>query len=265
MNDKKIRNTLIFIGCSLLGASSLSVFTYFIFVGGELSNESADWGHFGSFVGGISGAAIAASALLALIYGLIIQHREFSALRAQFSDQRFRDSLQGMKSQYRRSFEFAHLEVTRTTRGARETFQYTGPKALEEIVSLALRQAERQSGSDEDWPTFIVRFSATSSMMREQVRHLYGQYIFIIKYILENFSDQEALEQINILKSQTSTSEVLLIFFLGAMSENDSDRDLISEHQILEIITPRLFDRIPLTLVQRFSAQAYGGQYPRLP
>ncbi|MCC5995314.1 MAG: hypothetical protein JJU18_02945 [Oceanicaulis sp.] len=250
MNDSIRRRGFILTGCFLILIAIGTVIAYFFSINGGISNQPADWGAFGSLVGGAAGSAIAASALLALVYGLIVQHRELDALKKQFYNQSFRDRLNKMKDQYYKSLSSVYVSVSSESGDSRIKQTHIGNQAMSDIINGAFRQFKSENPETESLAELSARIGRVKNYHQELLSHVWGQLIHISNYIDRFSVESERSEEISTLKKQLSMNEKVMILLFVPLFGLQEDLEIIKKLGLLESFPERLLVHMPHSLLE---------------
>lgn len=264
-----IRLTALKIFISLGVAVALFVIALFVAyavsISGPLSSSPGDWGAFGSLVGGVAGSAVAAAALLAIIYGLIIQNREFSAMRAHLDDQKFFEKLQSIKRTYEQIVTLSAIQDDESS----EVSTYSN--GLSAFKVLNKRLVERIKSNADFMPLNYLSENQYRDIVYKSFKQIYREYetllphYFRIVYHLFKYLDSEysggrasADDEIQLAKAQLSTPELIFICLNACTTEGDKLRRLVNEWGLLEHLPPRARRIIGAGILRHFQADAFG-------
>jgi hypothetical protein len=233
-----------------VGVAIFSFVLYVLEFGPNLSDRQEVWGQFGDFIGGTLNPLFALTALLALLYTIVLQSTELKNSTEQLSK-----SAKALDSQNsvlkKQSFEATFfqlinllnditgqiriIEVVPTTRGIFNEKHYDGRKAIEHLYNLLkknhLNKVIRGDFTDSD----LVAIQNVYDEFHEDNGHYIGHYFRtlynILKYI-DNLDLPRGDKKVyaGLLRAQLSNYELALLTY-NCLSSHGNVKML---HYVLE-------------------------------
>ena len=274
MNVKVKTKHIVFIALAPVIIGLISMVMYGNYVGFSVSNKATDWSYFGTFSAGILGPAIALSALFSIIYGLIIQSKEFNSIRNQFELQSIENTIKSHKSSKTmiiEQFSFTEKQSATDHNGEQHFYPvvFSSLNAIHELGKILTLARNSIYGEPKNY-TYL---SAYNKYIRvyEEYQYFFDtyfranyHYIVYIDELSETHPDI-ASREITIYKAQLSSSETIF-HYCNSLEENKYPkmRDLVIKHGILEHIPYKFIKIVGRQGLNQFPIRAYGTNYDKI-
>lgn len=234
-------------GPTIVATAAIAAYIYNFF-GRPISSETADWGTFGDFLGGIVNPVAGLVTIVLLILTLRSQQDELEEQRKQLSKQAFEQSFLGWTTSYREL-----VAGLQTGAGTEFSPRLTGVVALDEIMRFG------SIPNDEETHRWVREMRSEDEAGREAIRDLHksfavawwergfstnepqlGALIRTLYSLLRwvdsnpNVSWAEKWDAVSILRARLSGPELRVIFFNGFLTEGRKFNDYVRRYALLD-------------------------------
>lgn len=252
--------TLAYVGIAIAVAV---VSAYFWKFSGPPSDDHANWGQFGDYVGGLLNPTFSLLALLALLGTLGLQIREL-----RISAKELRNSAEALRKQNetlrQQTFEgtffqslrmhndiVASMGVLGNSHKGRVCFEYY----LEELEGRLINESALDR-----YDKFLLQYDY---FFRDHQATL-GHYFRLLYNIVKLVKRTDGIDKrfyTNLLRAQLSSAELKLIFY-NCLSEWGSEKfkPLVEEFALLKTMPNDVV--LEASLLHRYGPEAFGGSYP---
>jgi hypothetical protein len=244
----------------------------------NFSQDGADWGAFGEFMGGFSGSLISVVTLIALAYNIRLQAADLAATRAYARSQAATMSQQAFDSVFfnllerfsevRDSVEQERSELVTDRAQPTSRFVTVSGRAAFNELCQSLVSALRATPDPNNRLLFIqTTFDTIYRLSESELGPYFRTLYHIFKYIHNSsLTPQQKIDYANIARSQLSDVELCVLFYDGLTDKADHFKPLIEEYGILKHINPaRLAIEDDKRNVALYHPNAFRSQEERVP
>lgn len=242
----------------IIGTISLLIlFAYPFSVSFSPSSISANWGDFGALFGGVASSSIAAIALFVLIKGVKFQHAEIKLARHEIEQLREQFALQTELST-RQHFDESFSILLNSYTEQSSKFQITINRVMHSGKRAFAIAADGIASRDKSEQEISDGFKGRYNKFEPELGPYFGVLLNVFKVIHDKSYDIKFHS--NIIKSQLSQNEVLLICVFSKTDTGREFKNYIEEYSLLENLSTKLRKQLGVGLLDKFDPKAFGSR-----
>lgn len=226
----------------------LFLFIYILnFYSSPFSKNSADWGTFGDFMGGLLNPTLSFFALLALLKTTKIQSNEILNNRKMLTFQQFENNVFQQMGLLQNIIEDIHLEGNYSYKinGIKKNFSFDeaieGRRAVMKLHALfdktLFEVRHDHKGNVGKYEDFYESF--LHSILGHYFRSIYRLISYVDKQDKNIISEEQKIYYIHNIRAQLSSSELYFIFYSSLSKWGENFKPLIEKYSLFEHLHPK--------------------------